>query len=68
MVRSSRFTGEWKDHANSRLDEYVNNTLVGRWDNAGSDLTLPTNGLTISGGGGVTGCGSGSHFLDRLFR
>ena len=51
MVRSSRFVGEWKDHVNGRLDIYVNDALVGRWDDAGSDLTLPTNGLTISGGG-----------------
>lgn len=51
MVRSSRFIGEFKDHANGRMDIYVNDTLVGRWDDAGSDLTLPTNGLAISGGG-----------------
>ncbi len=51
MVRSSRFLGEFKDHANSRMDIYVHNTHVGRWDNAGSDLTLPTNGLTITARG-----------------
>ena len=51
MVRSVRFIGEWKDHANGRLDEYVNNTLVGRWDDAGKDLTLPTNGLAVIAGG-----------------
>ena len=51
MVRSARFIGEWKDHANGKLEEYVNNTLVGTWDDAGSDLTLPTNGLTITAGG-----------------
>ena len=56
MVRSARFIGEWKDHANGRLDEYVNNTLVGRWDDATADLTLPTNGLTVSAGGAaITG-------------
>ena len=51
MVRSARFIGEWKDHANGKLEEYVNNTLVGTWDDAGSDLILPTNGLTITAGG-----------------
>ena len=46
--------GEFKDRENGRLDIYVNkpcDTLVGRWDDAGSDLTLPTNGLTITAGG-----------------
>ncbi len=56
--RSSRFIGEWKDHANSKLEEYVINTLVGTWDNVGSDLTLPTNGLTITAGGLTITAGS----------
>lgn len=56
-TRSSRFIGEFKDHANGKLEEYVNNTLVGTWDDAGSDLTLPTNGLTITAGGATITAG-----------
>ncbi len=51
MVRSSRFIGEWKDNVNGKLEEYVKNTLVGTWDDAAADLTLPTNGLLVDAGG-----------------
>jgi hypothetical protein len=51
VARSSRFTGVWIDRENSRLLVYVEGTEVARFDNAGSDLTLLTNGLTITAGG-----------------
>ena len=49
MVRSKRFIGPWKDHENGKLEEYVNDVLVGTWDDVTPNLTIPT-GLVVSGG------------------
>ena len=49
--RSSRFTGLWNDRANGQAEIYVLDSLAATFDDAGKDLTLPTNGLAISGGG-----------------
>ncbi len=49
MVRSSRFIGNWKDHANNVDEEYVNNVKVGSWSTGAPNLTI-TSGLTVSAG------------------
>ncbi len=43
--------GLWRQTGQTDQNQLIAGTIVGTWDDAGSDLVLPTNGLTVTAGG-----------------